>query len=260
MTPRTVRITRYVTPLREGGSLPALVEADDDGMYVVKFRGAGQGSKALVAEWIGGELARVLGLKVPEIVFAELDATLARTEPDPEIQHLLRESAGLNLALDYLPGAINFDPLAFKVSGDVASRVVWLDAYIGNVDRSARNTNLLWWHRALWLIDHGAAFVFHHDWPSAAGRVHDAFSLTRQHVLLPWADRISEVDAEMVQRLTAERLAAIVAAIPAAWLANDPFFDDETAHRAAYLSHLVRRLEAPRAFMHQAVEAQRAYL
>ncbi len=164
---RTVHVTRYVTPLREGGSLPAIIEADDDGLYVLKFRGAGQGPRALVAELVSGELARALGLPVPELVFVDLDADLARTEPDPEIQELIRASAGLNLALDYLPGSVGFDPVADRVDATLASEVVWFDAFTSNVDRTARNTNLLMWHRRLWLIDHGASLYFHHGTPAA---------------------------------------------------------------------------------------------
>src|SRR6185295_6957802 len=158
---RTVNTTRYVTPLREGGSLPAIIEADDDGMYVLKFRGAGQGPRALIAELVAGEIARAAGLPVPEIVLAELDPELARTEPDPEIQDLIRASAGLNLALDYLPGSVTFDPLAEQTDADLASRIVWFDAFVTNVDRTPRNANMLMWHRRLWLIDHGAALYFH---------------------------------------------------------------------------------------------------
>src|SRR4029079_16252070 len=161
---RTVRAVRYVTPLREGGSLPAIIEAEDDGMYVLKFRGAGQGPKALIAELVGGELGRAVGLPVPEIVFVELDPDLARTEPDPEIQSLIRESAGLNLALAYLPGSVTYDPVADKLTADLASMIVWFDAYLTNVDRTPRNANMLMWHRRLWLIDHGAALYFHHTW------------------------------------------------------------------------------------------------
>ena len=164
---RTVDVTRYVTPLREGGSLPAIVEADDDGMYVLKFRGAGQGARALIAELVAGEIARALGLPVPEIVFAELDPDLARTEPDPEIHALIHDSAGLNLALDYLPGSVTYDPVVQQPDAELASRIVWFDAYVTNVDRTARNTNMLMWHRRLWLIDHGATLYFHH---SPAGR------------------------------------------------------------------------------------------
>src|SRR5688572_13141115 len=159
---RTVNVTRYVTPLREGGSLPAIVEADDDGMYVLKFRGAGQGARALIAELLSGEIGRVLGLPVPELVFGELDADLARTEPDPEIFALIRDSAGLNLGLDYLPGSVMFDPAVDRPDAGLASRIVWFDAYITNVDRTPRNTNILMWHRRLWLIDHGASLYFHH--------------------------------------------------------------------------------------------------
>ena len=167
MTPRTITATGYDTPLREGGSLPAIIEADDAGTYVLKFRGAGQGPKALIAEWLAGGIARACGLPVPEIVFVEVDAELARTEPDSEIQDLIRNSAGLNLALDYLPGAMTFDPLAWQPDATLASRVVWFDAFVSNVDRTPRNTNMLVWHRQLWLIDHGAALHFHHAWRGA---------------------------------------------------------------------------------------------
>src|SRR5262249_20599158 len=184
-----VRATRYVTPLREGGSLPAIVEADDDGMYVLKFRGAGQGPRALIAELISGEIGRALGLPVPEIVFVELEAALAQTEPDPEIHALILESAGLNLALDSLPGSVAYDPIVHKPEPDLASRVVWFDAYVTNVDRTARNTNILMWHRRLWLIDHGATLYFHHarEWESGQARARDAFPLIKTHVLLEHA-------------------------------------------------------------------------
>src|SRR5580765_2422890 len=167
---RTVTATRYVTPFREGGSLPAIIEADDDGMYVLKFRGAGQGPKALIAELVAGEIARASGLLVPEIVFVELDPDLARTEPDAEIQDLIRASAGLNLALDYLPGSVTFDPLVLRPEATLASRVVWFDAFVSNLDRTPRNTNMLVWHGKLWLIDHGAALYFHHDWSDYLAR------------------------------------------------------------------------------------------
>jgi hypothetical protein len=173
---RTVTATRYVTPLREGGSLPAVVEADDDGLYVLKFRGAGQGPKALIAELVAGEIGRAAGLPVPEIVLVELDGELGRTEPDAEIQDLIRASAGLNLALDYLPGSVTFDPLAQPVDAGVAAATVWLDAFTMNPDRTVRNTNLLVWHRRIWLIDHGAALYFHHNWPDAAGTVNRAYA------------------------------------------------------------------------------------
>src|SRR5690606_13726717 len=193
--PRTIQVTRYVTPLREGGSMPAVVEADDDGMYVLKFRGAGQGPRALVAEWIVGSLARALGLEVPEIVFAELDPVLARTEGDPEIQELIRASGGLNLALDYLPGAANFDPVAERTPAGLASEIVWFDAYTSNVDRSARNPNLLVWHGALQLIDHGASLYFHHGWDGDTSGAGKPFALIREHVLLPLASELAQADA-----------------------------------------------------------------
>src|SRR5471032_1551896 len=189
---RTVRVTRYVTPLREGGSLPAIVEADDDGMYVLKFRGAGQGAKALIAELVSGEIARALGLSVPELVFAELHPDLARTEPDPEIFALIRDSAGLNLALDYLPSSVMFDPVIEKPAADLASRIVWFDAFVTNVDRTPRNTNMLMWHRRLWLIDHGATLYFHHSegWEADPQRARDPFPLIRTHVLLTKASQL----------------------------------------------------------------------
>ena len=188
---RTMKVTRYVTPLREGGSLPAIVEADDDGLYVLKFRGAGQGTRALIAELVSGEIARALGLPVPELVFAELDAELARTEPDPEIHGLIHDSAGLNLALDYLPGSVTFDPVTHKIDPDLAARIVWFDGYVTNVDRTPRNTNLLMWHRAPWLIDHGATLYFHHapGWEDEPARARDPFVLLDRHV--PRARRVA---------------------------------------------------------------------
>jgi len=197
MNLRTVIATRYVTPLREGGSLPAIIEADDDGMYVLKFSGAGQGPKALIAELVAGEVARAAGLPVPEIVLVELDPELARTEPDPEIQALIRASAGLNLALDYLPGAVTFDPIAEKPDADLASAVVWFDAYVTNVDRTPRNTNMLIWHRRLWLIDHGATLYFHHTWNDYLERSRAPFPMIKDHVLLRFASALREVDATM---------------------------------------------------------------
>lgn len=248
---RRIHVDRYVTPLREGGSLPAIIEADDCGLYVLKFRGAGQGPKALVAEVIAAGLARVLGLAVPEVVVADLDPGLARTEPDPEIQDLIRASGGDNVALDYLPGSANFDPVADRVDGDLASRVVWFDALISNVDRTARNTNLLTWHRRLWLIDHGAAFYFHHsdgDWLAGADK---PFSRITDHVLLLQADRIRAIDAELSGRLTPEVITAIVAAVPDAWFEGH----DPVARRAAYVDYLVARLARRDGFVDAAVAA-----
>ena len=248
---RTVRVTRYVTPLREGGSLPAIVEADDDGMYVLKFRGAGQGPRALIAELVAGEIARALDLPVPELVFAELDADLARTEPDPEIADLIRASGGLNLGLDYLPGSVAFDPVVERPAGDLASRIVWFDSYVSNVDRTVRNTNLLMWHRRLWLIDHGASLYFHHapGWSAERDRARDPFALVKQHVLLARADAIAVADAELAGRLTPGVIEAVVALVPDSWLPGD-------ADRAAYARYLTDRLAAPRAFVEEALRAR----
>jgi hypothetical protein len=258
--PRTVQATRYVTPLREGGSLPAIVEADDDGLYVMKFRGAGQGPKALVAELISGELARALGLPVPEIVFVELDTEFARTEPDPEIQDLIRASEGLNLALDYLPGAINYDPAAMRPDAALASRIVWFDAFVSNVDRTTRNTNLMVWHDRLHLIDHGASLYFHHDWANAASAAAKPFALVRDHVLLPFADGIAAADAELAPRLDQATIERIVAQVPDCWLLPDPAFADAQAQRRAYVEHLVQRLAQRQVFVQEAVRAHAAHV
>jgi len=248
---RTVTATRYVTPLREGGSLPAIVEADDLGTYVLKFRGAGQGRKALVAELVAGEIGRHLGLLVPEVVLAYLAPELGRSEPDPEIQDLLKRSAGLNLALDYLPGSLGFDPLVEPPDSDLASRIVWFDALVTNVDRTPRNTNLLVWHRRLWLIDHGASLYFHHNWPARDGAALEAasrrpFAAARDHVLLPFANSIPEADAALAPLLTPEALHAIIGLIPAEWLAGEPGFADAEEVRAAYVTYLSARLREPR--------------
>jgi hypothetical protein len=259
---RTITATRYVTPLREGGSLPAIVEADDDGLYVLKFRGAGQGPKALIAELIAGELGRALGLAVPEIVLVHLDAELARSEPDPEIQDLIRASVGLNLALDYLPGSVTFDPLAERPAGALASDIVWFDALIGNVDRTARNANLLVWHRALWLIDHGAALYFHHNWVDHLENSRRPFVMIKDHVLLPFADDLAAADARLAPRITRELLAGIVALIPDDWLADDPHFagpDAKQRQREAYVDFLVERLRPPRGFAAEALRAHESH-
>lgn len=257
---KTVCVSRYVTPLREGGSLPAIVEADDDGLYVLKFRGAGQGPKALVAELVAGELARALGLPVPEIVFVELDPELARTEPDPEIQELIRASAGLNLALDYLPGSVTFDPTMMRPDADLASAIVWFDAFVSNVDRTARNSNMLLWHRKLWLIDHGAALYFHHGWDaSAVSRATAPFERIRDHVLLPFASRLDEADAVLAARIDAATVTRIVDDIPDAWLEGDATFPP-AAQRAAYREYFCRRLDAPRGFVREAVRARSAHV
>jgi HipA-like protein len=255
---RTVVATRYVEPLREGGSVPAIIEADDEGMYVVKFRGAGQGPKALVAELIGGEIGRALGLAVPEIVYVELDEAFGRAERDPEIQVPLKASVGLNLALDYLPGSFMFDPYATarEVDSLLASQIVWFDAYITNPDRTARNPNILSWHGKLWLIDHGASLYFHYAWDGATLRPRNPFTPIREHILLPWATRLAEVAAPLRARLSDETLADIVAAVPADWLANEPTIGDSDAQRATYLAYLTARRDASQVFVEEALHAR----
>jgi len=251
VTLRTVSAIRYVTPLREGGSLPAIVEADDLGTYVLKFRGAGQGEKVLVAELIAGGIARALGLKVPEIVFVELDPVLGRNEPDYEIRALIKASAGLNLGFDYLPGAIGYDPRVSSPDPQLAARVVWFDGLVTNVDRTARNSNLLLWHRELYLIDHGASLYFHHDWPAGLGRSRAPFPQLRDHVLLPFAGDLAPVDDDLAARLGDEVLSAILAEVPAAWL--PPPAEDS---RAGYLAFLRERLRPPRPFLQEATPAR----
>lgn len=234
--------------------MPAVVEGDDLGLYVLKFRGAGQGPKALVAELVAGRIGQALGLPVPELVFADLDPELARTEPDSEIQHLIRESAGLNLALDYLPGAANFDPVAGLPDAALASRIVWFDSFVSNVDRTTRNPNLMVWHRALWLIDHGAALYFHHDWDNAGERVAGRFPQVKDHVMLPFATQLAEVDERLSGLVTRALLESIVEALPGDWL-QDAFFASADANRAAYVHHLLRRLDARAGFVEEAIHA-----
>lgn len=257
---RTVNATEYVTPLREGGSLPAIVDGDDDGSYVVKFRGAGQGVRALVAELISGEMARALGLPVPEIVLVQLDGRMARTEPDAEIQELLAKSEGLNIGLDYLPGSITFDPLIDRPMhgrARLASRIVWFDALVTNVDRTPKNTNLLVWHKDLWMIDHGATLIFHHNWSDdTLRRSGKPFPQIKQHVLLRWASEIHKADRELAAMLSPEVLDAILDAVPDEWLGDEPRFASVKEHRAAYRDYLLRRLESPRHWMEDAADAQ----
>ena len=253
---RTVNAARYVTPLREGGSLPAIIEADDDGMYVLKFRGAGQGPKALIAELIAGELARSAGFLVPELVFVNLDPEIAKTEPDPEIQDLIRASGGLNLGLDYLPGSVMFDPVAEKPDSDLASRIVWFDAYITNVDRTPRNANMLMWHRRLWLIDHGAALYFHHAWKDMDQRSKDPFPLIKEHILLPFANALETADEAMTGAISEEVIKGVVALIPDDWMTDNSPYSTVAENRQAYVEYLTRRLEAPRHFVEEAIRAR----
>ncbi len=235
--------TRYVVPLREGGSLPGLMEADDLGTYVVKFRGAGQGRKVLVAEVLVGALARALGLPVPELVLVDVDPVLGRAEPDPEVQDLLRASAGWNLGMDFLPGALGFDPVVHHVAPELASQVLWLDALVGNVDRSWRNPNLLLWHRQLQLIDHGASLVFHHDWERAGGAAEKGYAAD-DHVLSRHATARAEAGEALAPLVSAQLLEQVVAVVPATWLEDEPGFDSADAVRAAYVDHLQRRMAA----------------
>jgi hypothetical protein len=254
---RTVNVTRYVTPLREGGSMPAIAEADDGFLYALKFRGAGQGRKALIAEIIGGELARVLGFKVPEIVFATLDEAFGRTEPDEEIQDLLKASVGLNLALHYLTGSITFDPLVTTIDAKLASQIVWLDSYIINMDRTARNTNMLVWRKELWLIDHGAALYFHHAWQNWKEQAVRPFDLVKNHVLLSQASQVRTVDAEFRAILTHEKIRAIVSLIPDEWLADEPSFLSIEEHRQAYIDYLEIRLANADIFVNAIEDARK---
>jgi len=257
---RTVTATEYVTPLREGGSLPAIVNGDDDGTYVVKFRGAGQGSRALIAELVSGEIGRALALPVPEIVFVQLDGRMAKTEPDAEIQELLQKSEGRNIGLDYLPGSITFDPLidrTMQSNARLASSIVWFDALVTNVDRTPKNTNLLLWHRKLWMIDHGSTLIFHHNWSDDfLKRSRKAFTPIKHHVLLRWASAIRDVDADLASMLTPEVIDRILAAVPDEWLGDDPLFAGVEEHRAAYREYLLHRMESPRHWMEDAADAQ----
>jgi hypothetical protein len=252
---RTVNVTRYVTPLREGGSLPAIAEADDNFLYVLKFRGAGQGSKALIAELIGGEIARALGLKVPEIVFANLDEAFGRTEPDEEIQDLLKASVGLNLALHYLSGAITFDPTINQPNHQLASQIVWLDCLLTNVDRTPRNTNMLTWHKELWLIDHGAALYFHHSWHNWEEQAKRPFVQVKDHVLLPLATELDEVDVTSKTILSAEVIRSIVSLVPDEWLSGEPSFQNAQEYREAYIKFLLTRIEHSDIFVKEAKNA-----
>jgi hypothetical protein len=254
---RTIQATRYVVPLREGGSLPAIVEGDDLGLYVVKFRGAGQGILALIAELIAGEIGRALGLRVPEIVFAEIDAAMGRNEPDYEIRQLLKASAGLNLALDYLPGSVMFDAAARDVApADEASMIVWFDAFTQNVDRTARNANLLVWHKKLYPIDHGAALFFHHDWATMETKIASPFKQIGQHVLLPWAGEIERAGEVARERLGDGVLERVMGAVPDAWLEAIPGGLSAAERRAGYVEFFRRRLEARQIFEQEATDAR----
>lgn len=254
---RTVNVVRYVTPLREGGSLPAIAEADDGFLYVLKFRGAGQGVKALIAELVGGEIARLLGLKMPELVFAMLDPAFGRTEADEEIQDLLKFSVGLNLALHYLSGAITFDPTVTTIDPKLASQIVWLDCLLTNVDRTVRNTNMLVWHKELWLIDHGAALYFHHSWDNWKEQATRPFVQVKDHVLLPFATELDLVDAEFRSVLTLEKIQAIVSLIPDEWLDIETDTTSAEEIRQVYIQFLMLRIANSEIFVKEAQHAAR---
>lgn len=256
MTIETVVATRYITPLREGGSLPAVVEADDGEMYVMKFAGAGQGPKALIAELIAGEIGRALGLPVPILAFVMLDHALGPSEPDAEISDLLKASVGLNFGLRYLPSAFAYNPLLQPPpNADLASTIVWFDSYVTNVDRTVRNTNLLVWQRELWLIDHGAALYFHYDWRNYMGRSRTAFPLIKDHVLLPFAAELVEANSISRLRLSPEVIRGIVDLVPDVWLSGGPF-ETTAEYREAYIAYLLSRLEASPVFVEEARHAR----
>jgi len=257
---RTVNVTRYVTPLREGGSLPAIAEADDGFLYVLKFRGAGQGVKALIAELIGGEIARAIGLKVPEIVFANLDSSFGRTEPDEEIQDLLKASVGLNLALHYLSGSITFDPAVTKLDAKLSSQIVWLDCLLTNVDRTARNTNMLTWNKELWLIDHGASLYFHHSWHNWQEKALQPFVQVKDHVLLSRATMLADVDAAYKALLTPEKIKAVVSLIPDEWAAAVNPEASAEENRKVYADFLTLRVARSDIFVNEAQNAGRALI
>ena len=256
---RTVNVIRYVTPLLEGGSMPAIAEADDEFLYVLKFRGAGQGHKALIAEIIGGELARIAGLKVPELVLAQLDEAFGRTEPDEEIQDLLKASVGLNLALHYLSEAITYDPTVSKIDPYLASKIVWLDCLLTNMDRTARNTNMLFWHKELWLIDHGASLYFHHSWQNWEEQAVKPFLLIKDHVLLQQASELAAADTELKVLFTPQVIDAVLALIPDEWL-NEDLFQSSQQQRNAYAKFLNTRIANSSIFVKEAQNARETHI
>ena len=257
---RTVNVTRYIQPLREGGSLPALAEADDDFKYVLKFKGNGHGVKSLIAELVGGEIARALGLKLPELVFANLDEAFGRTEGDEEIQDLLKASKGLNLALHFLSGAINFDPIVTHPDAKLASQIVWLDSFITNIDRSVKNTNMLIWHKELWLIDHGSCLNFQYTWTDWETKAKSSFAYIKEHVLLSKATQLTEVNSEYTKLLSGEKLKAIVALIPDEWLQWEDTDESPEALREIYFKFLSTRLKHSEIFVNEADNARKTLI
>lgn len=257
---RTVNVTRYITPLREGGSLPALADADDGFKYVVKFRGSGHGTKAVISELIGGLVARTLGFRIPELVFVNLDEAFGRTEGDEEIQDLLQNSKGLNLGLHFLSGAFTFDPVVTQVDSKLASQIVWMDAFLTNVDRTARNTNMLIWHKELWLIDHGATLYFHHSWVNWEKYAVSPFTQIKDHVLLANADQLDEVDTEFKKILTPEKIGEIVNLIPDEWLNWGDETETTDDIKNIYLQFLIERLNNSRIFVKEAQDARKTLI
>lgn len=253
---RTVNMVQYIQPLREGGSLPALIKADDGFMYVLKFRGAGQGKKALIAEFLGGELARAIGLHVPELVFINLDDSFSKTEPDEEIQDLLKFSVGLNLGLHYLSSAITYDPLVTTVDAQTASKTVLLDSLISNIDRTTKNTNLLKWNHQLWIIDNGASFYFHHNWDQWKNHLTRTFPLVKDHTLLQQATALDEASVEIKAKITPQMVAQIIATIPEDWLLNEADTLSPTQMRAAYTEYIFAKLAMIDSLVKEAKDAR----
>ncbi len=260
MDVRTVNAIRYITPLREGGSLPALAEADDDFKYVIKFRGAGHGTKALVAELIGGLIAKVLGFKVPELVFINIDKAFGQTEGDEEIQDLLQGSIGLNLGLHYLSGAFAFDPVVTEVDSLLASEIVWLDSFLTNIDRTVRNTNMLIWHKEVWLIDHGATLYFHHSWDNWEKYAKSPFTYVKDHVLLPYATSLSEVNKSFKEKLTDVVIREIIDLIPEEWLNWGDESETPKDIKEVYYNFLVMRRNNSEIFIEEAENARKALI
>ncbi len=253
---RTVNMVQYVSPLREGGSLPAIVKADDGFLYVLKFKGAGQGVNALVAEFIGGELARNIGLHVPELVFITLDDSFSKTEPDEEIQDLLKFSIGLNLGLHYLSGSITFDPLATKIDALTASKIVLLDAITSNIDRTVKNPNLLSWHNEIWVIDNGASFYFHHNWETWKTHLTRTFPQVKDHVLLPYATQLAEAAEHILATLTPNAIAKIMATIPEQWLVGKMELLTPDEKIKAYTNYLNAKLSHINTLVNEAEHAR----
>jgi len=253
---RTVNVIQYLQPLREGGSLPAIVKADDGFLYVLKFRGAGQGKMALIAEYIGGEIARAIGLNVPELVFMNLDESFSKTQPDEEIQDLLKFSIGLNLGLHFLSSAMAFDPLVTPVDALTASKVVMLDSLISNIDRTDKNTNLLHWNNELWVIDNGASFYFHHQWENWRSHLTRTFPLIKDHVLLKKAEKLTEAADDIKQFLTLDKINDIISNIPEDWLQSESGIMSPADMRIAYIEYLTTKLSNMDVLVKEAADAR----